>query len=399
MADLSAYVNFTFTIDKSGATPVCLITDTSTYPGGVAATVTGFVKVTEPDNITRVPNFSVADISWNGTALTVANIPYRLATDGTPQNGLYTITYTVKAPGYSDTIVVKSLTLSFKEPAIIIAPLIDVFTPLIKVNDGTSFTQAGMTLTSSVRAWTVNIDLVGSARQVITGSTATLDLIVGGSYYDALYTATLVYNFTYRLDGSNNWFYVVDKLTAMNQFDCYTPLTLSQLLTYLNTLKAAAADLGTGVSEITKSQYIKANSIYEHMISRGQVGDLLGLQVYEQQLENIFLPYRAIPVPHSNNPIPIYVWAYPVNVPSLQLAPGTTSWLATAGTLVEKFVVIAPTALAAFSIGTTPGGSDLWGPMTVNGTIVLAGDKYFSAGATIYFTGVAANTVIIIYKR
>lgn len=399
MADLSAYVNFTFTIDKSGVSPVCLIADTSTYPAGVAATVTGFVKITQPDNVTRIPNFSVADISWNGTVLTVANIPYRLATNGAPQNGVYTVTYTVKAPGYSDTIVVKTLTLSFTEPAIIIAPLIDVFTPLIKVNDGTSFTQAGMTLTSSTRAWTVNIDLVGSTRNVITGNTATLDLKVGSSYYDALYTATLVYTFTYQLNGSNNWFYIVDKLTAMMQFDCYTPLTLSQLLTYLNTLKAAAADLGTGVSEITKSQYIKAESIYEHMISRGQVGDLLGLQVYEQQLESIFLPYRAIPVPHSNAPIPIYVWAYPLSVPSVTLPAGTPSWVAVAGTLVEKFVVIAPTALTAFSIGTTPGGSDLWGPMTVSGTIVLAGDKFFSAGATLYFTGIAADTVIKIYTR
>jgi hypothetical protein len=51
MADLSAYVDFSVRLDKSGMTPAIVLTDTSAYPVGVAATVTGVFSVTQPDNI------------------------------------------------------------------------------------------------------------------------------------------------------------------------------------------------------------------------------------------------------------------------------------------------------------------------------------------------------------
>ena len=87
-----------------------------------------------------------------------------------------------------------------------------------------------------------------------------------------------------------------------------------------------------------------------------------------------------------------------INNQSVVLAAGTTSWVVPAGTLIEKFLIIAPTTIT-FKVGTTNGGNDVIEDFEVINWAVYTKDIYYSAETTIYFGGVAEDTIIKIFKR
>ena len=80
------------------------------------------------------------------------------------------------------------------------------------------------------------------------------------------------------------------------------------------------------------------------------------------------------------------------------LNAGTTSWLVPAGTLIEMFLIIAPTTIN-FSVGTTEGGQEVIETYEVAVWSVYDKNVYFAAATTIYFGGVAEDTIIKIFKR
>lgn len=85
---------------------------------------------------------------------------------------------------------------------------------------------------------------------------------------------------------------------------------------------------------------------------------------------------------------------------SVVLPSGTASWEVPAGTLIEKLLIIAPTGLMAFKVGTVAGGEDIIEPYEIaDGYSVYQKDIYFSINTTIYFGGIAGDTIIKILKR
>lgn len=85
---------------------------------------------------------------------------------------------------------------------------------------------------------------------------------------------------------------------------------------------------------------------------------------------------------------------------SKTLPAGTESWEVPAGTLIEKFLIIAPTGLLAFKIGTTDGGQEIIDPYEIAaGYSTYQKDVFFSVATTIYFGGIAGDTVIKILTR
>ncbi len=87
-----------------------------------------------------------------------------------------------------------------------------------------------------------------------------------------------------------------------------------------------------------------------------------------------------------------------INNQSIVIQPGTLSWVVPAGTLIEKFLIIAPTTIT-FKVGITNGGNEVIEEFEVANWAVYQKDIYYSAQTTIYFGGVAPDTTIKIFKR
>lgn len=81
------------------------------------------------------------------------------------------------------------------------------------------------------------------------------------------------------------------------------------------------------------------------------------------------------------------------------LEAGTSSYLVPAGTHIQKFFIIAPTPIN-LKIGTTDGGVEIsLDVITINtGWGSLTTDFYTPIDKMIYFSGVAGDTTIKIYK-
>lgn len=83
------------------------------------------------------------------------------------------------------------------------------------------------------------------------------------------------------------------------------------------------------------------------------------------------------------------------------LSPGTTSFTIPPNVIMDNILIIAPTTpLTAFTIGTTPGGDDVLlatpvGTRQLIQTPVDGGDT----GVTIYFGGIASDTIIKPFLR
>jgi hypothetical protein len=87
-----------------------------------------------------------------------------------------------------------------------------------------------------------------------------------------------------------------------------------------------------------------------------------------------------------------------LNNQTVVIPGGTTSYNVPAGTLIEKFLIIAPTTIN-FGVGTTEGGQEVIDIYEVAVWSVYDKNVYFAAATTIYFTGVAGDTTIKIFKR
>lgn len=88
-----------------------------------------------------------------------------------------------------------------------------------------------------------------------------------------------------------------------------------------------------------------------------------------------------------------------INNQSVIIEEGETTWVVPEGTLIEKFLIIAPTNIF-FKVGLTNGGAELIDEYEItDGWSVYAKDIFFPAETTIYFGGLAEDTIIKIFKR
>lgn len=316
MADLSAYIDFSVKLDKSGSTPVIKLTDPNNYPSPIGLYLTGIFSITQPDGISIDGSFTSPDIYSSGGFLTVASKELRLATDDSFQNGLYTLTYTIKVTGYTDTVKTKTFLLSYTQATIVISDLTDVFTPSLQEVDSTIYSQSGFTLSSVTRSWNADIKYVSSTVQTITGTSILFDMAYNSGYYDAHYSITLISTVT-LVSTTYTWVSVIDKITSETQIDAYTPPTLAQLRASLTLLKQQIEQgtyCGSNCPCACEESivYIEAVSLYEHIIARGQAGETVGLDAYVLQLQKIFNCSGIVPQAHTNAVLPPYDWGISV---------------------------------------------------------------------------------------
>lgn len=313
MSDLSQYISIAVVLDKSQPSPVFRIVDNSNYPAGVAQTIAGILTVTQPDNVTvSNPNFGTPNIFWNGSALAPANLELRLDnTQSFQREGSgYIIVYTVRAPGFSDTVLTKTFSLVYTPPSVVIGNNFDIFTPALSVDDITNYTQGALNYISVFQAWTVDIITVLGVGHTITGGGQIFDLAYLGSYYDSQYNVALTITPQWRLQGASSFVTIIDQLATNLTLYAQIPPTLAALQTSLATLKsqldAAICDCNT--YDVLLSRYNLANSIYSQLVSRGQSDSLAGLNVYITQLEKLFNNNVNPTYVNTNGIIPPYNW-------------------------------------------------------------------------------------------
>jgi hypothetical protein len=315
MANLSAYIAFTIQLQKSPTTSAIVLTDPDNYPAGVDVNLKGYFVITQPDGITITGNYLTPDIYYSGSALVDATKELRLRSTGGFQQGEYTLTYNIVAPGYDETTLTKTFDLSYTSPTFDVNDNFDVFTPSLSVTDDTVYTQAGMSLVSVIRSWEATIISVEGTNQDISGSLQTFTLSYLGSYYDSRYDVSLTATAASQLDTPDNWVYIFDVQEYEATYYAFIPPTIAELLELLTAYKAtvdtAHCICGTGcVDNCTtlKNTYSLAVSIYIHIVERGRAGVIAGLDAYVLQLQKLLSNCVTPAYTNTNEAIPAYDW-------------------------------------------------------------------------------------------
>jgi hypothetical protein len=315
MADLSAYIDFNIVLAKDPNTSSLTLSDPDNYPVGVDVNLKGYFVITQPDGITITGNYLTPDIEWDGSQLSEAVKELRLRSTGGFQQGEYSITYNIVAPGYDETSLTKSFDLSYTSPTITVTDSFDVFTPTLSLTDETEYEQDGMTLDGVTRSWEATIISVEGTNQDISASTETFDLAYLGSYYDSRYDASLTAVVAYTLEAPDNWVTIEDTQEFEETYYAFIPPTIVDLLelltTYKATVDAANCICGTAcVDNCTqlKATYSLAVSIFTHIVERGRAGQTTGLDAYVIQLQKLLSNCVTPAYTNTNEAIPAYDW-------------------------------------------------------------------------------------------
>ena len=83
------------------------------------------------------------------------------------------------------------------------------------------------------------------------------------------------------------------------------------------------------------------------------------------------------------------------------LDAGTTSYHVQAGTVITGIWFWGGATETSIGVGTSDIENDLFdaGECPIGGDLPFEGNKYFRNAATIYFNGVASDTIVIIFKQ
>jgi len=182
----------------------------------------------------------------------------------------------------------------------------DVFTPQLRLTDATVYTVASYTTSSLTRAWSVVVGTVDT----VTGSTATLDLGIGGNYYDAAYTGgfatTVVYAHT-----SLTYLSIKDIISGTVETTANTPPDTCSLLAYLTTIKARMDELVDSCQpyERAKADYEYAASLYFLILEKLKAESTSGVIDYVEEFLTIYFNTEP-PYINTNAIIPPYVFCY-----------------------------------------------------------------------------------------
>lgn len=391
MASLQSYLNWTALFDYTQAVPTLVLTDTGTYPAGVPALVKGNFTITQPDQLVRSnTDFVTApDVLWNGTALNQFSIPLRLDCKGNVQTGLYTITYTVAATGYTNSFLTRTFEFVLAPVTGVITPAFDVFTPSLKAVDASIYTQAGFTDAES-RTFT---GLIQSNGVLISTSGTSLDLVYNGSYLDSMYTLTLNTVVTYT-GNPLSWLSAKMNVAASLLQAANTPPSCSSMINQLTTYQNQQTAVGCGCATDTSAAEALLNSINTNLGNKTYSG------LYNQILafENI-VTYGNYVYTNTGVAIPAYVYncgsggsgggSGTVNSVTLSFTVGEPGYLLN-GQSQAVFSALATGSgnaktIVIFTNGGTPmqpGKDYTFTPAT--GTITLLNGQIFTTGAGIY---------------
>jgi hypothetical protein len=298
--DLSAYLNFSIVIDNSVSPAKVRFIDSSTYPGGIP--INGLVEIIQPDGV-----LATGAVIGTSGSLSPIEIEMRLSASNQIQAGHWRVTYTVNSTGYDETILDRSFDLNYTEPAAAISPLLNVFSPLLRAQDGTNYTIEGFTLQSVVRSWQA---VIAGVATVNGGNVLQFDMAYNLNYYDALYNVTMT-NIAEWTITDTVWVSVRDTIQKAASYQVIPPPSLETLLNDLNEFKATLDNESCGCSDKDKAAYAYAESLYSHILKRGCYGQTLGLDAYVTELVKVL--NGGVSPTHDNTEavLTAYSWTTP----------------------------------------------------------------------------------------
>lgn len=278
-----------------------VVTDNSSYPAGVAANIKGVIYTKQPDTIERNGDWESPDIIYSGGVLKKGKVELRKQANQKPQQGAYVVKYTVDHPDYTPSTITKTFVLSYQPSEISIEKRFDVFTPSLKVNDGTDYSKGGFNIPSVSRVWGAAIAGVGA----VAGNTQLFDLVYSGQYYDAAYAINLETSLTYQ-HSIYDYLTVVDKVTGALVTTANTPPSYTTMAGYLKTLKERLDASESCNIKAAKDDYVYAESLLNQIKSRICSSDFVGL--YDQIQDYLNVYHRHVTVAYTNTaqPIPTY---------------------------------------------------------------------------------------------
>jgi hypothetical protein len=300
---LTPYISNILTFDLTGAEPLLVVQDNSTYPDGIAPDVKGWLDVRQPDGIQKTyGSINSPAILFAGGGLNTYTVQLRKASDLTPQRGEYTVTYHILHLGV-ETVLTRTFQLNYQEVKLSLEEQFNVFTPSLKYEDKTNYAVPLYSILSKSVAWSATVGTLGS----VAGSAPVFDLVYALNYYDAQYhinfSSQLLYQHT-----SYTYLRVRDSFAQAITAEATTPPATSQLLSYLNTIKQRfVSKKGTcePYQQYLKA-YIRATALLYHIGKRICAGMTLGLDAYITEFMDIYYDYDGVVVTHTNLPIQPY---------------------------------------------------------------------------------------------
>lgn len=276
MPDLSSSINFRVTFDLTGSMPKMVLADTGTYPVGVNTDLAGVFTITQPDTSVYTGSFSSPDVEWDGSALTEKEHILALASDGSVQIGAYVVSYSVSHPDYTVTTLQRSFYFDYQAPELSLTENFDVFTPELSYSDDTIYTQGSWTITSTTRSWSADFS-AGTK----TATTQSIDLGLGGFYYDSEYDIDFSSELTYQ-HNTYTYLYVNDLFEETINTSANTPPVASVLYDYLADLKDTLDSYinNDRLYNDYKRRYEYASSLLQTILKSGCAGDVERIKPY-----------------------------------------------------------------------------------------------------------------------
>lgn len=286
-------ISFNVRFDLTGV-PTLVLTDASTIPAGGI----GIFTITTPDGYTRYGNFNSPDITSSGGSF---SIPLFLSSQGTIQNGQYTVLYQIRTTDLVITPFTRIWQMSYNVPQVVMREEFDVFTPQLRYFDDTNYQVSNFNNGAVTRSWNWNSAPSGNQ----TGSGVSINMIYNGSYYDAYYTVTLTSSTLYTHQ-VYTWLTVNETVSKTVNTYAQTPPTVNSFIGLIVQLKNTLESQVDTVSDFdqTRNDFEYAQALFGHILDRIRV----------QNLSQIYRDLKDLVALLHNYQIPQY---NPLNAPIL----------------------------------------------------------------------------------
>ena len=299
MPNLTGSISFTVEFNFTG-TPAIILTPSSTIPDADKANLIGHFTVTQPDGLPIVG--TSGEVTWDGSEFTEITAPLTLASDYTYQKGTYTIEFFAACTGYVYGTFSRSWDMEYEPVTLTLEDGFDLFTPELTYIDTTVYGVGDYSITNDTSLWEAS-----SAAGDISGASTSLDLSIGGEYYDSTY----IINYTKTIDylhDSYSWLTVKEELSKTVTKKAFIPASMATLLTYLVAIKderdAAIANCQTydDLDEVFED----ANSLYQLMRVRVCAQNTTGLAATFAEFYAVTHNYQPQIYINTNTVIPTY---------------------------------------------------------------------------------------------
>lgn len=255
------------TFDLSSTTKKFSFTDTTDYvtAGIVLTGVRGVFEITTPSGVVIYNNTSygagsdiVANLSLDNAIL----IPLPNLANQAPEQGVYTITYTVQITDGTNPVYYITDTdtydFTYTSPTVVIVPQVDCIQPLFTVTDDTDYVVNGITPTNS-RTITLEYpaNSGGTPFSNTTSATITTD-----EFYNGLQATTVQSILEYEYDTN---FFIADTVegTKSINVDCSYVCQLYCCLKSLNARKENARGVNNVLFEELEYQFSQVMGLLE----------------------------------------------------------------------------------------------------------------------------------------